>query len=275
MFQGMAASSLAAFRALTKKKLDAKTWFEMTAIFDRAKPNEREELIQLATETFAQEPQPFAREMPLDWVKKLARGKSVPAARLVNALDLGNGLSLNQKNGFDKFFTLEEEELEPFFEAVGDQIEFLNYSDDVGEHPLHPGFLVDFEHASVLMELGHWKRVHTLRLNGWGISNYTAVIFKLVPECESLRELEMNGGDLGDSLEPKLLGDILNSQACAKLERLSLQHYWRLDAQTARFLVKIPVVQRLKTLQMGEVHSPAHEVLSQLQGVNVEMTLVD
>lgn len=213
-----------------------RTWWQIVKVLDLVEFSDTEAFLAEGLPGGLAWPPGVERFLPLDWMQRLGAGMVVPEARLANAIDLGNGLSLKQPGGFDLFFQIEDDELDVLLASLPETIEILNYSDDVGDHPYHPGFVVDPGTAPVVLRSGPWKKVHTVRLNGFGIGASVAALVAALDEFPALRRLELDRGDDQGAIDPGALRKILQSGACQRLGELSLRGHGGMDEVCAGLL---------------------------------------
>jgi hypothetical protein len=261
--------SLDALRDTLADGPEDKAWRRAVALLDKAKAKEIAPWIKDALPLFEGRPALAERRLPLGWIERLASGKKLPQARLASSLDLGNGLALEPGN-FNDFCMLEEEQLEALEAASLDHMEYLSYSDDVGEHPMHPGFLVDADMGPATLAGRSWEQVHTLRLNGWGLSSYCGGLIESLGSFPALRRLEIDRGDSQETIETETLETLLASPALEHLAQLSLRGYFDFDEDHARLLAGSPHIARLKKLRLGAIEEGPRRILADLAGVEID-----
>jgi hypothetical protein len=261
-------AALARLREILQQAPDERAWWGLVEVLDGVAPEEMSRFLDAGFPGGMPWPSTVERSLPLHWVQRLGDGEPVPEGRLVNAVDLGNGLALHQPDGFDLFFQLDGEQLDPLLSSLPDSIEVLSYSDDVGEHPYHPGFLVDPDMAISMLKSGRWARVHTVRFNGFGVSSFSARLVGALGRFPSLRRLEINCGDDQGGIQLDALRNVLQSPALERLEQLSMKGYTSLRREQAELLAGSQVTSGLKRLELGEVNPEVREILSRLAGVS-------
>lgn len=265
-----------ALRTILSREPDEKTWLELVSLLNGVKTADvLDALIAEAATRFVQYTVPFERDMPIQWVKRLAKGKNEPRAQLANFLDLGNGISLRQPKGFDEFVTFTKKELDRLLDKLGNHIEILSYSDDVGENPLHPGFMVDSDDAEHMLTRGPWDRVHTLRLNGWGLLSFTDGMFGQLEAFSALKSLEVDGSEMQDELDTDTFQAFLDAPILKQLDRLSLCRYSEFEDEHAQLFVASDNVRHLKRLRLGRICPDASERLSERRDLVIEITAFD
>ena len=215
-------------------------------------------------------PDAIPRVCPLGWLRRLASGEQVPEVGLVNSLSLGNAPSL-EPGGYDGFFTLDREELLAVLRAPFGRITRLSYSDDLGDHPLHTGFIVDTDDAHLFLGR-RWPDVRWLRLSGWGLTETLVGWLDAAAGMASVRRLSLEEG--GGYVDTDALPRILASPLLAQAERLDLLGYdGVLSPEQARQLIAAASLRGLRELHLGELGRECAAIFGALRehGVRLEV----
>jgi len=219
-------------------------------------------------------PESVPRVCPLAWLRRLADGEEVAEASLVNTLELGNALAL-APGGFDDFFTLDPAELGAILEAPFGPITTLSYSDEVGCHPLHPGFVVEMEDAQTLLRRP-WPALKWFRLSGWGLTETLLPWIEAAAGMTSLRRLSLGQG--GWEVDEDALRRVLASPLLGRTTHLELVGYDGLmTPPLARQIVAAPSIRGLTEIHLGEMSRECAVIFGTLaqDGVRVEVDVVD